>query len=196
MLQESCRGLIAVWHWPTWPIYFMTTRLHWRNHTIVTSAMVESCLTILKFHENILLFHPVPCCYPLGYCPAIEAERNYPPCRRRHYQMQGNNVIKIQITPIFTGRVLMSIAEFWTRELIGAEQATRFYMKRWWSSLATPYDVLSPRWSWWRHQKETVSALLAFCVGISPGTGEFPAQRPVTRSLDVFFDLRHEKTVE
>ena len=37
---------------------------------------------------------------------------------------------------------------------------------------------------------ETFSALLAFCVGNSAVTGEFPAQRPVTRSFDVFFDLR------
>ena len=37
---------------------------------------------------------------------------------------------------------------------------------------------------------ETYSALLALCVGNSPATGEFPAQRPVTRSFDVFFDLR------
>ena len=44
--------------------------------------------------------------------------------------------------------------------------------------------------SWWRHQMETFSALLALCAGNSPATGEFPAQRPVTRSFDVFFDLR------
>ena len=37
---------------------------------------------------------------------------------------------------------------------------------------------------------ETYSALLAICVGNSPVTGEFPAQRPVMRSFDVFFDLR------
>ena len=43
--------------------------------------------------------------------------------------------------------------------------------------------------SWWRHQMETFSALLALCVGNSPVSGEFPAQRPVTRSFDVFFDL-------
>ena len=35
----------------------------------------------------------------------------------------------------------------------------------------------------------TFSALLAFCAGNSPVTGEFPTQRPVTRSFDVFFDL-------
>ena len=44
--------------------------------------------------------------------------------------------------------------------------------------------------SWWRHQMETFSALLALCEGNSPVAGEFPAQRPVTRSFDVFFDLR------
>ena len=43
--------------------------------------------------------------------------------------------------------------------------------------------------TWWRHQMETFSALLAFCAGNSPVSGEFPAQRPVTRSFDVFFDL-------
>ena len=43
---------------------------------------------------------------------------------------------------------------------------------------------------WWRHQMETFSALLAICAGNSPVTGEFPAQRPVTQSFDVFFDLR------
>ena len=37
---------------------------------------------------------------------------------------------------------------------------------------------------------ETFSASLAICVGNSPVTGEFPAQRPVTRSFDVFFDRR------
>ena len=37
------------------------------------------------------------------------------------------------------------------------------------------------------------SALLAICAGNSPVTGEFPAQRPVTRSFDVFFDLRLNK---
>ena len=40
---------------------------------------------------------------------------------------------------------------------------------------------------------ETFSALLALCVGNSPVTGEFPSQRPVTRSFDVFFDLRLNK---
>ena len=49
------------------------------------------------------------------------------------------------------------------------------------------------RHAWWRHQMETFSALLAICAGNSPVTGEFTAQRPVTRSLDIFFDLRLNK---
>ena len=49
--------------------------------------------------------------------------------------------------------------------------------------------------AWWRHQMETFSALLAICAGNSPVTDEFPAQRAVTRSFDVFFDLP-EWTVE
>ena len=40
---------------------------------------------------------------------------------------------------------------------------------------------------------ETFSALLALCAGNSPATGEFPSQRPVTRSFDDFFDLRLNK---
>ena len=45
----------------------------------------------------------------------------------------------------------------------------------------------------WRHQMETFSALLAICAGNSPFPGEFPKQRPVTRSFDVFLDLRPKK---
>ena len=44
-------------------------------------------------------------------------------------------------------------------------------------------------WTWWRYQMETFSALLAICAGNSPVTGEFPAQKPVTRSFAVFLDL-------
>ena len=39
---------------------------------------------------------------------------------------------------------------------------------------------------------ETFFSLLAICAGNSPVNGEFPAQRPVTWSFDVFFDLRPE----
>ena len=40
---------------------------------------------------------------------------------------------------------------------------------------------------------ETFSALLAIYAGNSPVPGEFPAQRPVMRNLEIFFDLRLNK---
>ena len=60
-------------------------------------------------------------------------------------------------------------------------------------NLQRKYRISSNRrfYSWWRHQMETFSALLVICAGNSSVTGEFHAQRPVTRSFDVFvFDLR------
>ena len=39
--------------------------------------------------------------------------------------------------------------------------------------------------SWWRHQMETFSVLLTICAG----NGECPAQKRVTQSFSVFFDL-------
>ena len=47
--------------------------------------------------------------------------------------------------------------------------------------------------SWWHHQMETFSALLAICAGNSPVPDDFRAQMPVTRSFDVFYDLRLNK---
>ena len=58
----------------------------------------------------------------------------------------------------------------------------------------TPIYVMSESlqccMTWWSYQMETFSALLALCAENSPVSGEFPAQRPVTRIFDVFFDLR------
>ena len=57
--------------------------------------------------------------------------------------------------------------------------------------LFEPWEM--SQWSWWRHQMETFSPLLAICAGNSPVPGEFPPQRPGTRSFDVFFDLCRNK---
>ena len=42
-----------------------------------------------------------------------------------------------------------------------------------------PYNniAISVNYSWWRHQTEAFSTLLALCVGNSAVTGEFPSQR-------------------
>ena len=52
-----------------------------------------------------------------------------------------------------------------------------------------PFDDVIMHGTWWCHQMETFSTLQALCVGNSPVTSEFPSQRPVTRSFDIFFDL-------
>ena len=70
------------------------------------------------------------------------------------------------------------------------------YLRRKWSDQKDGSSLFFSRddvLSWWRHQMKTFSALLAICAGNWPVPGEFPAQRPVTRSFDVFFDLRLNK---
>ena len=52
------------------------------------------------------------------------------------------------------------------------------------------FRLLSTRW---RHQMETFFALLALCGANSPVTGEFPSQKPVTRSFYIFYGLRLDK---
>ena len=59
--------------------------------------------------------------------------------------------------------------------------------------LLLPAQQLNYCKPWWRHQMETFSALLALCAGNSPFPGEFPAQRPVTWSFDLFFGLHPNK---
>ena len=60
---------------------------------------------------------------------------------------------------------------------------TRLWINRYNKTMCVTFDLMP--W-WWRHQMEKFSALLAFCAVNS----KFHAQRPVTRSFDVFFDLR------
>ena len=50
------------------------------------------------------------------------------------------------------------------------------------TSLALGYHMMTS-------SNGSISASLAIYAGNLPVTGEFPAQRPVTRSVDVFFDL-------
>ena len=62
------------------------------------------------------------------------------------------------------------------------------------ASVFIGYLITKNGWiRWWRHQMETYSALLSLCAGNSPVAGEFPTQRPVTRSFDVFFVLTRNK---
>ena len=57
---------------------------------------------------------------------------------------------------------------------------------------------MSSRGFSWHHQMETFSVLLALCEGNPSVTGDFPSQRPVMLSCDVFFDphLNIEQTIK
>ena len=68
----------------------------------------------------------------------------------------------------------------------------RFFKTKIWNFFQRNVSKILPA-TWWRDQIETFSALLAICAGNSPVNGEFPSQRPVTRSFDVFFDLHLHK---
>ena len=77
----------------------------------------------------------------------------------------------------------------------------RFLTHIYWSFVCLSDDLFQmhvcvgrmTKYPWWRHQMETFSAFLAICAGNSPIHGEFPAQRPVTQSFDIYFDLRLNK---
>ena len=80
------------------------------------------------------------------------------------------------------------------RQLWGADRSNRALEKAGvpgspWSAVST-LMIQDHHFPWWHHQMETFSTLLALCEGNSPVTGEFPSQRPVMWSFDVFFDLR------
>ena len=78
-----------------------------------------------------------------------------------------------------------------SRNVSNTLYSDRPYQRMFGSPIQYHYNDL--KISWWRHQMETFSALLAVCAGNSPVTGEFPSQRSVSRSFDVFFDLRLNK---
>ena len=73
---------------------------------------------------------------------------------------------------------------------------------KWWQILYFTYNsaiAIVRIWfritlcTWWRHHMEIFSALLDLCAGNLSVTGEFPAQRAVSRSFDIFFGVRLNK---
>ena len=100
--------------------------------------------------------------------------------------------------------ILSKIACRWTSLDLSDDKSTLVQVMAWWRhqmeifssllALCTVYvwcDEFNQ--TWWNHQMETFPTLLALCVGNSLVTSEFPSQRPVTRSFDVFFHLRLNK---
>ena len=91
----------------------------------------------------------------------------------------------------FSLKLTLASVEFQTKTLVFKSQSlSKIFVSRIQLLLQPLFAVWA---SWWRHKMETFSALLALCAGNSPVPGEFPAQRPVTRVVDVFFNLRLDK---
>ena len=64
----------------------------------------------------------------------------------------------------------------------------------WWQSTNQHDDVIK-----WKYFLRYGHLLAPYCERNTPVTSGFPSQRPLTRSIDVFIDLRlkkKEKTVE
>ena len=136
-------------------------------------------------------------------------------CFYRLFRRRSKKTLKLRVTGFCAGNSPRT-GEFPARMASNAENVSIWWRHHgyWWDSMKhnhmyftqfvyTQCKVLHVQYAmssligsdhveartWWRHQMEIFSALLAICAGNSPVSGEFPAQRPVTRSFDVFFDL-------
>ena len=116
-----------------------------------------------------------------------------------HYSMFRNKSLDIYLSELghhwFRQWIVTYIDDLWFGSLIEKSVTT--------ANMQLEYRLLiSIRMSgwpyityitWWPHQMETFSTLLAICAGNSLVAREFPTQRPVMQSFDVFFELRLNK---
>ena len=70
----------------------------------------------------------------------------------------------------------------WNNRPSNAEKVKILFVALWQAYASYKWDM---KCAWLRHHRETISILLV--------TGKFPSQRPVTRSFEVFVDLRLNK---
>ena len=92
-------------------------------------------------------------------------------------------------------RMAFESVDTWNYQVILADQPVRMTSSSQ-QKLFKNHD--KPKISWKKTYMMTSSSgnifrIRAICVGNSLVTGEFPAQRPVTRSFDVFFDWHPNK---
>ena len=89
----------------------------------------------------------------------------------------------------FTGKLLFSWCYFQFTNITYGSKVLKhkksWWRKRWWQQIRNM--------TWWRHQIKTFFRVIGPLCGEFTGPVEFPAQRSVTRSFDVFFDLRLNK---
>ena len=121
-------------------------------------------------------------------CPGPR-ERGVDPCGMKLEYSKRASSIPFLVQKVHHGAMMYPVLSAWK----GCKIIKQF--NGWWFEMSwCSWDLMGWRHcTWWRHQMEPFSALLAICAGNSPVPGKFPAQRPVTRSFDVLFDLRPNK---
>ena len=102
-------------------------------------------------------------------------------------------------------RVLLTICQYGFKKWFGVERATCHYLNLGWPSILTDIYFTRPRGlSTWNSadlsdifmmtsSNGNIFRVTGPLCGEVTGPGEFPTQRPVTSSFDVFFDLRLDK---
>ena len=92
-----------------------------------------------------------------------------------------------------TCRHLSSIVSNGCANFLIIEESAWLLLMTWHQQIYNHHDDVGRSVHMMTSSKENFSALLSLCPRNSPITGEFSSQRPVTRSFDVFFDLRLNK---
>ena len=135
---------------------------------------------ILKFSPQADFNFVQPCIYryPILTCAGVENIYNVKSLQQSPIKQDIAQIITLTNGKYRTRRHFITLVEL-----------PRWAFVVWYFRGCKKYSSFT----WWCHQMETFSVILALCVGNSPVASEFPSQRPVTRSFDVFFDLRLNK---
>ena len=94
-----------------------------------------------------------------------------------------------------------SVGQHWFRQWHVSCSATSHHIKQcwlfpiWWPKGQSHISEIGSKMLWYHDDVENGNLfhVIGLFAGNSPATGEFSAQRPVTPSFDVFYDLRLNK---
>ena len=154
-----------------WSPFFATKTVQIGIHNyLLIMRSLQSCWYVKKWSTEYLLY---------AIISLLQVSARKCSCDFGIYTWRNVSLLKEYFSWAFSIQLHIKIMWcYWNETLFE-------YSESWWGA-TTGRKKLS---TWWRHQKETFSALLALCVRNSPATGELPAQKKVTWSFDVFLDL-------
>ena len=186
----TCDKLMAGWHVSCW-----STAQSWGNQ-VVTSYINDYCSISHRIWEWFCL---AVFCY--GFIMNLNSLLGAEATKWRHHTSMTTAVYAIEYENDFVGLCLVVVISIWMDLCVFLPMpplASSLTPRRSFDYPSVNKETLNyfnKIVPWWRHQMEKFSALLALSAGNSLVTGEFPTQRPVMRSFDVFFDLHLNKRV-